>query len=590
MRPKTTVRPPIIAGAQRRHLSELLRKWRRQPRRRSRLLFGILLVLALMSDAAVLLLGLHLLGSHQPHTPPPADRRIHVPYADDAKLWQPLRRWAVRAQGKTCLFESYCRDAVLAVTGEESFEQRDPLAVVVSWMLDADADSLEWETYPFIRCEAPELRAVFYGDESNPSRMARDEQFYGRFIEPATARSCRAFQDLLRDIDAQAGPLSNLQRQAVAVQKRLARWQRIRAGEVEGINGVEMRTVSAEMCQAYQSGDKELFAAALNDFLDSSRRTLGLENDAGARRRLDAEAWLNKRAPERKAMVLSFLAAICLAIAALVKMRRPVWHRVLFRAGLMAALGCVAWSAAALVKGTIRDDSLIGDGQRGMFFLAAAIMTLGLLLAWLHGEDLLARCAAAVSSVGFLLAAGESPWPTDFDHGVWPGVQGLLLLSAFAGLIVAWSIAVVAFCGVLCATPNGEWLRRLGTYCMSAVRMSVVLLTGSAFVDAVRALLLHETHRVWNPQALGTLILLPAGFLLLHARRRDWMQPFAAMMGVGIAVPMVALVGYFVHRAEMWNQLSLLDATLYAAGLINGCLLFHAALRYYYGRQRVFDA
>ncbi len=56
MHPKTSVRQPVIAGARRQHLSELLRKWRRQPRKRSPLLFWTLLSFALMSDGGLLFL------------------------------------------------------------------------------------------------------------------------------------------------------------------------------------------------------------------------------------------------------------------------------------------------------------------------------------------------------------------------------------------------------------------------------------------------------------------------------------------------------------------------------------------------------
>ncbi len=590
MRPKTTVRPPIIAGVPSRQLSELLRTWRGQPRQRSRLLFGVLLVSALLSDSALLLLGVHRLRSRSPAALEPSERRIHVPHADDARLWRPLRHWAVRVEGRTRLFESYCRDAVVAVTGEECFEQRDPLPTVVSWMLDADADSLEWEAYPFVRCEDAELRAVLYRDENNPSRMPRDEQLHGRFIEPEIARSCRAFQEILRDLNAEIKPLSPLQRQAAALQTRLNRWQRIRAGEVEGVGGVEMRTVSAELCQAYQSGDKELFAAALNDFLDSSRQSSALEGDPSVRRRLAAEQWLNEREPKRKALQLSLLASACLAAAALVRMRRPAWHRVLYRAGVMSALGCLVWSVAALVARSIQDDSLFGNGERGTFFLAAATLAVGLGLALLHREAGVALLAVVASCLGFLLAQSGGSWPTGFDTDAWSSAQLFLLLSAFAAWTLAWTVAVVACRGVLFAAPDGEKLRRLERSCLSAIRLGVVLTVASACVDGLRALILDDSWRGQGVQALGTLVLLPSGCLLLHARRRGSIQAFTAAMSVAVALPLVVLVGFAVQRLETWSNLSALEAWIHAAGLLGLSVAFHAALRYYYGRQRAFDA
>jgi len=53
MRPKTSVRQPIIAATRPRHLSDLLRSWRRQPRKRSPLLFWTLLILAVTMDTAI---------------------------------------------------------------------------------------------------------------------------------------------------------------------------------------------------------------------------------------------------------------------------------------------------------------------------------------------------------------------------------------------------------------------------------------------------------------------------------------------------------------------------------------------------------
>jgi hypothetical protein len=62
MQPRTSVRQPVIAGARRQQLSELLRQWRQQPRKRSPLLFWALLSLVLMSDGGLLFLATRLVG------------------------------------------------------------------------------------------------------------------------------------------------------------------------------------------------------------------------------------------------------------------------------------------------------------------------------------------------------------------------------------------------------------------------------------------------------------------------------------------------------------------------------------------------
>lgn len=550
----------------------------------------MLLTFALLSDTGILLIATHLLGTRQPTLPPPTERRMHVPHAADTALWQPLHSWGIRGLGRTRLFESYCREAVAEISGEECFEERDPVAVVVSWMLDAEADSLGWDAYPFLRCEDADLRAVLYAEEDNPSRMTRPEQLHGRYVEPVAARSCRALHEILRGAASKQSRLSSLEQAALALQRRLSRWQRIRAGEVEDGSGVEKLTVSAALRQAYQSGDKELFATALNDFHEESRRALGVEGDASVQHRLAAEAWLNQRAPERKALTLSLLAMVCLAAAALVKSRRPKWHRILFRGGVFAACACLAWSTAALVAHSIQDNALLASGEQGMFYFAAATMGLGFVLALLHRERICARCATVASSVGFFLAQRGSSWPLTIDCDTCLRVQRLLLLSGFAALTLAWSVALVAAGKLLVVAPNGERLRRLAALCVSALRVGIALLVGNALVKGLRVLGMGHLWRGGNVQELAPLFVLPACFALLYARRRGWMPPFAVVMSVGVAFPLLILAMYGADRAETWRHLSTADAWIYGAGLVNFSLLLHAALRYYYGRQRVFDA
>lgn len=588
MRPKTSVRPPIIAAAQRRHLSELLRRWRRQPRQRSRTLFAIVLTLALMSDTAILFLGIHLFNSHPATVAPPNERRMHVPFAANAELWEPLRYCPLRTEGQTHLFETFCRAAVRDITGDECFEERDPVAVVASWMLDGDADSLGWSHYPFVRCEDAELRAVLYGEEENPSCMTRAEQLHGRYIEPAAAQSCRALHEILAQA-ASNDHLSQLERQALELQQRLMRWHRLRTGAIEG--DAEMATVSAELRQAYQAGDKELFATACNDILDVSRRVLGVADDRAAQRRLAAENWLNQRTPARKACQWSLLTVLSLAVAALVKIRRPKWHRAFLGGGVLAAFACLAWSTAAIVACAFRAQVLLGEDEQRMLFLSSATLGLGFLTAFWYREKLLARCAAVLASIGFFLSIRGLFWPCESENDFCFSLCQLLLLSAFAALALAWSISLVVAGRVLFLAPNGERLRKLAALCLATLRLGIVLWVGSALVDALRTVGADDSWHGGNlRKAFAPFLGLTVFFAFLYAHRRGWMQPFALAALGGIAFPLAILIGYAAHRTGTELPFRTVDAWLCAMGLLHFSLVVHAALRYYFGRQRVFDA
>lgn len=284
MQPKTSVRP-IIAGARRQQLSDLLRRWRQQPRKRSPHLFSTLLALALLSDCGLLFVVVRFLSARDSSLPAPAERRILVPYASDSDLWEPLRHGVVHVDGRTRLFESFCREAVQRITGEERFEGRDPLAVVVSWMLEDGANAAQWDNYPFLRCENAELRALLYREEGGPSRMGREEQLHGRYVEPAVVRSLPEIQS------------PSLERQIVELRDRLNLFDRIRGGCVEDGSGEGMQTARAALSEAYHSGDKDLFAAALSDYVEASREALRVEEVPAECRGLGWEArvqtWLS---------------------------------------------------------------------------------------------------------------------------------------------------------------------------------------------------------------------------------------------------------------------------------------------------------
>ncbi|HTU19030.1 MAG TPA: hypothetical protein VMG10_13295 [Gemmataceae bacterium] len=607
MRPKTSVRQPIIAGARREHLSDLLRKWRRQPRKRSLLLFWGLLSLALTSDTSLLVLGARLFCKAESMAPP-ADRHIHVPYAADASLWEPLRHWIVRADGRTQLFESFSRKAVREITGEEWFEGRNPLAVVVSWMLDSDARSLKWDDYPCLRCEDAELRAVLYREECNPSRMSREEQLHGRYVEPSMVSSSRSLAAILRCIKAKGGvegaiPLSSLERHAVDLKDRLTRFEEIRRGGVDGGDSAEMQTPSGALREAYLTDSKDLFAAALHMFLDASRRAMRVEENPKAARRLACEAWLNDYTPSWKAMYLSILGTGLFTAAAIARIRWPRWRRRLLLSGVVACLGCLGWTLAAIVCWAIREGTLpLSDGTHDILWTAFLVMGLGLCLALLKRDAFVSWTGALVASGGLLVA---NYWPKSLaDH--WPLlpksaagdsgllVQGLLLLSAYAALALAWAVAAFTLGRTLVASPTAERLRRLAALCLGTLRIGSALLIASALLDGCRVMTAGSCSHEWNAQAVGALFVLPTCGVLAYASRRGWIQPFAFMVSVAISFTLLATLRHTAILPDAGNQAigTLLSAEggFCAATILNLSLAAHAALRFYFGKQPILEA
>src|SRR5262245_61408415 len=126
--------------------------------------FLVLVGLAVLLNVVILLLGAHLFRSAGQTLSPPAKRRINVPFAEEADLWKPLHGWVVQEDGRNKPLDTFAREAVRTITGRESFEGNDPVAVVMSWLMLYDSDDnqallnghkvkCDWDSYPFILCE-----------------------------------------------------------------------------------------------------------------------------------------------------------------------------------------------------------------------------------------------------------------------------------------------------------------------------------------------------------------------------------------------------------------------------------------------------
>jgi hypothetical protein len=606
MRPNASVRQPIIAGVDGHKLADLLRTWRCQPRQRSRRLFWSLLTVALVLDGLLVLAGARLLGSVE-LTPraPPSERRMHVSHAGNPTLWEPLRHWVIRGEGRTQLFQSYCREAVRAVTGEERFEDNDPMAVIVSWMLRDSRVSADWEDYPFLRCDSRELQALVSRQEGGAPASAAAEA-NGAYVVPSMLRRSKHFRDLLRGVVAKGDAvngveLTSLEKAAVVLKNRLALFDRIRSGGLLGA-GVDSEAARAALREAYQSGSADLFAVAVSDFVEASRREHPQGDEPTVARRLACESWLNDGSPFRQALPLAVLAAGLLAVAVLEGTGRPVPHRILLGCGCLVGFAALAWTGAGVLCQTIvHEGTPLGDGMDAIRWAACATLAVGLLLTLLGRDGVAALTGAVLACSGLVLAECWPPafaanWPAlpkNSSLDSWLCVQLWLLILAYATLALAWGIALLILGRLAMGPANHEHLRGRVALCGGSLWLGVLLLTASAALDGLRAMQLGDAWRGWSVQALGTLIVLPGCVTLLFARRAGWLSPFSTALSVVLGIAFLTVVWHSAHLLDVWDGHPVLtvggDAPVYGAGLVSLCLAAHACLRYHFGRHSVLE-
>jgi hypothetical protein len=313
--------------------------------------------------------------------------------------------------------------------------------------------------------------------------------------------------------------------------------------------------------------------------------------------RLKWDSWLYEYGSARQALYWSFLAVGFLAAGAMV---RP-WRPCCLFAGRLACLGCLVWSVTAIIGQVIQEGlPPSGEGSQGILWFSAVVMGLGLVLARLLRDGFLARTGAVVSAIGFLAAnfwpfSFPSPWPPlpqSASGDICLRMQMWTSLSAYAALALAWGAAALALARILLAAPSSERLYRWATLCLWPIRIGVALLAASAILDGWWVMQQGFSWQGWNPLAMGTLFVLPGCAALLYARRRGWIPPFRllAVVVLGFTILMMMwLAGLPERTGDLYvGGAFSADATIYMAGLVSLSLTTHAALRYYFGKQRIF--
>jgi ABC-type transport system involved in cytochrome c biogenesis permease subunit len=161
--------------------------------------------------------------------PTPTEKKVVLPAYD----YSPWHAWPVQVDGRVKPFITAATEAVRQITGRAKFEGEDPVAVALQWMLLADnrtaSPFVDWENYPFIRCDHRELRERIYGP-----RIARGEVspevLEGKYVAPADLRDSPAFKEVIRqaeeiraaDREKASQLMEPIQRKAEEVAGRLA--------------------------------------------------------------------------------------------------------------------------------------------------------------------------------------------------------------------------------------------------------------------------------------------------------------------------------------------------------------------------------
>jgi len=458
------------------------------PSARSNPRFWALLAITVALWVATLALGVYLVVFAEHSVDAPEPRHIEVPYSGQAEAIAPMREWVVQDDGRCKPFDTFARETVLTITGRERFENHDPVAVVASWLFLYEADAnradqvgkqqrCDWEHYPFLLCDHHELRQKLYQSWLGSDATLSEEQQFGKYIEPAVIRHSTALNALLQSGAARQqedgkAKLTVLETKAKELKKRLALYDRVRAGGQEGRERVpspgslgivaldkhgstwfslralqdyskdpdswdemmasrrsespslyagqpeqsmptqDVRRIAREfrsLQQSYRSGDGAAFAQESQAFRETLGQTSGQFSKSDSTETASLELWFNDSKPFRKAWISSLIAAALLLVYLVLRERRPVIGRIGYFSGLLCSGVALGWAVAGFYcRVAISGRPPVSNMYESVLWVACVTAVFGIGLEAVQRRGISAFMGALLSAFGLILA-DQSP-------------------------------------------------------------------------------------------------------------------------------------------------------------------------------------
>jgi len=458
-------------------------------------------------------------------------------------------------RGRTAPLDTLARQCVSSITGRESFEGREPLALTLDWAARPDY----WKDYPFIKVNNRNLK------ESLHLPPVQSRFSYGALVSNQDLSRLVSSARMARE--RHENP-SIVETEAERVADQLHLYESILQGSLFRL--VPSAGGSAELWSAppeasepiRQAWQNILAAAARNQGADFLRSSTALAQAVRAvnpdlypgQKMLALECHYNSLHPFRWAILCVILSAVALAVSF------GLWPTALTAAGLGLLLAGLGLQSYGLVLRTV----ISGRAPLANMYESIVFVSWGLLLAAIVLEIIFrTRVIGLVAAVlGFIALSLADALPLDphisqlapvLRNTVWLAIHVIIILLAYSTLTLAMGIGHVLL-GTMVFTPaRTERARKLSDVINWTVEVGILLLTAGIIFGAAWANSAWGRYWGWDPKETWSLITMLGYLVMIHAvrfsgRYRDLVTAAGSIAGFLLVLMTYYGVNYLLGR------------------------------------------
>ncbi|MBI4314153.1 MAG: cytochrome c biogenesis protein CcsA [Candidatus Omnitrophica bacterium] len=437
--------------------------------------------------------------------------------------WGQLRRLPVQSNGRVKPLDTFARETVRMLTGDERYGGEDPLKTVLS----IAADSASWEEKPMLSVPYRPLRRRL---EMDPDATHHS---YAKIFQE---RKLMPLLPPLVEKQRRGDPLTSLEKETNDLYLRLVAFHDLTTreafqivpaseGEVWSAPGPDHESWN-RLLDAIRRRDNAAFAAAAEALIQADPPSW----------RMNLEVLYNQIHPFRWGWIGYGLASILLALGFRFKK--------LQRAGLALFGGTLLFNVGGLiVRIVLAGRPPVTNLYESMLWLVVVMAALAGILERSSKRGYVVLAASVMGMITLLLAdqlpfePGINPIVAVLRSSLWLTIHVLTIVASYGALALAAGVAHLA-CGMFLAGRPGGALAQVYQLMYRVIQVAVILLAAGIMLGALWANASWGRYWGWDPKETWALITLLWYVAVLHGRYAGWIR--------GIGFPVATIGGFLL--------------------------------------------
>jgi len=463
-----------------------------------------------------------------------------------------LRTIPVQDQGRVKPFDTFARESVQTITGRNSFNGKDPIETLLTWV--AHPEKAIHEPLILSRYEPLNKKVGIVPEKGH--------------VSPDRLVNLPEFKEYLKTImmkDQEGESLNPMEKEASALFNRLDLFQRILSGAaltffpepnqgkwaaLNTLRDPKLSDLFKTLLNALIAQRPQEFIAASQPFSSALREKGEAVADYPSERMMNLEVTFNQIRPFQKAWIL-FLAAFLLVLLSLALQGRLLYLAAVAVSLIGVLLSIYGFVARCLIAGR----PPVSNMYESVIWVSFGAVIFALIFEAIYKSRYFLLSGLAGATIGLVLAdnlpnslsANINPLVPVLRSNFWLTIHVLTITLSYAAFLLATGVAQVAIGFYAFKRESQETIRSLNLFLYRAIQVGVVLLAAGTILGGVWANYSWGRFWGWDPKEVWALIALLGYLAILHGRYAGWLEGFGVAVASVLAFLLILMAWYGVN-------------------------------------------